>query len=61
MEIWDRWGNLIYETDVPDDGWNGRINNDGKQVQAGVYVYTVQFTGPRGKPHAYKGYATVYR
>ena len=61
MEIWDRWGTLIYETDSPEAGWNGRIQNDKARVPAGAYVYLVKFTGPRGKPHEYKGYATVFR
>ena len=61
MEIWDRWGSLIYETDTVELGWQGTYQNDGKRVPAGVYIYTVGFTGPRGKPFEYKGYATVFR
>ncbi len=61
MEIWDRWGQLIFESYSPTKGWNGRADNNGKRVPAGVYVYTVNFTGPRGQPHEYKGYATVIR
>ena len=61
MEVWDRWGQLIFESESPDDGWNGRFDNNGKRVPSGVYVYTVNFTGPRGQPHEYKGYATVIR
>ncbi len=59
MEIWDRWGQRVFETDAPGNGWNGRVENAGKLVQEGVYIYTVRFTGPRGAPHEYKGYATV--
>lgn len=61
MEIWDRWGKMIYETDSLEEAWNGRVNNTGKQVQEGVYVCVVTYTGPRGEPIEYKGYATVLR
>ncbi|HFA51651.1 MAG TPA: PKD domain-containing protein [Bacteroidetes bacterium] len=61
MEIWDRWGSMIFETNEPKNGWNGQVNNTGKQVQAGVYIVKVNFIGPRGTPHEYKGYATVIR
>ena len=59
MKIWDRWGNMVFQSDSPREGWNGRVDNEGKFVQAGVYVCTVNFTGPRGKPHEYKGFATL--
>ena len=61
MEIWDRWGNLIFESDSPEEGWNGKVNNEGKYVQMGVYVCKVNFTGPRGQAHAYTGFATLLR
>ena len=61
MEIWDRWGNLLYVADAPDSGWNGQAGNTGKQVPTGVYLYVVRFTGPRETKHVYKGYVTVYR
>jgi gliding motility-associated-like protein len=61
MAIWSRWGELVFETDNPDDAWNGRVNNTGGNSPAGVYVYVVSFTGPRGEPNEYKGYVTLIR
>lgn len=61
MEIWDRWGKKIYESDNLEESWNGRMNNNGRQVQAGVYVCVVTFTGPRGEPFEQKGYVTLMR
>lgn len=61
MTIWNRWGELIFETSDPDEAWNGRQKNTGGMSPDGVYVYIVAFTGPRGQKQEYKGYATLLR
>ncbi len=61
MTIWNRWGELIFETTNPSEGWNGKKNNSGELAPVGVYVYYVRFTGPRGEDFEYKGYATLIR
>ena len=61
MTIWNRWGELVFETNNPDEAWNGRQKNTGQMSPEGVYVYLVSFTGPRGQKHEYKGYATLLR
>jgi len=40
MEIYDRWGNVVFTTDDATIGWDGRTNN--REVTSGVYVYRVQ-------------------
>ncbi len=40
MRVFDRWGELIYESMDKDKGWDGTFN--GNYVQFGVYVYTLQ-------------------
>lgn len=61
MSIWNRWGEMVYETTDPNDEWNGRQMNTGGMSPDGVYVYVVSFTGPRGQQHKFKGYATLLR
>ncbi|MFT4758270.1 MAG: gliding motility-associated-like protein [Paraglaciecola sp.] len=61
MSVWDRWGSEVYSTNDPLEKWNGLLNNDGRLAEDGTYIYTVVFTGPRGTPHEYKGYATLIR
>jgi gliding motility-associated-like protein len=38
--IYNRWGELLFETDKIDNGWDGTFK--GKEVPAGVYVYKVR-------------------
>ncbi len=47
MSVYSRWGNLVFETDNPDEGWNGRKNNNGEPLPSDVYVYyyTVKLAG----------------
>lgn len=59
--IWNRWGELIFQTNDPEEGWNGRKNNTGEPSPNGVYVYVVKFNGPRGEPYELKGFATLIR
>ncbi len=59
MTIWNRWGELVYETENPADQWNGRAGNTGGMSPAGVYVYLVTFTEPRGVKREYRGFVTL--
>lgn len=59
--IWNRWGELIFETNDPDVGWNGKKNNSGVDSPNGVYVVVVTFNGPRGEPFQFKTFATLIR
>jgi len=45
LQIYDRWGNLIFESTSSERGWDG-YNRDGKLMPTGVYVYklTVRFS-----------------
>ena len=59
--IWNRWGELVFESDNPAIPWNGRKNNVGKMSPTGVYVYSIQFDGPRRQSFEYKGFVTLLR
>ena len=61
MQIWNRWGEKIFETNDPDEGWNGLKNNVGEPSPNGVYVVTVKYVDPRGVPYELEGIATVVR
>lgn len=61
MTIWNRWGELLYQTNDPDDGWNGQKNNSGPNSPIGTYVYAINYTGPRGEIQDLKGHVTLIR
>lgn len=45
LQIYDRWGNLLFESNSSNTGWDGYDKN-GKMMPAGVYVYklTLRFS-----------------
>jgi gliding motility-associated-like protein len=61
LKIMNRWGGIVFESTDPSEGWNGMKNNTGRLSKNGVYLVYVKFTGPRGMPQEYKGYATLIR
>lgn len=61
MNIYDRWGKVIFTTDDPNVGWNGQIDNAGAQSPLGVYVYRVSYLEPRGNERILEGHVTLVR
>lgn len=61
FSIWNRWGERVFSTNDPSQGWNGRKNNNGETSPVGVYVYLAKFTAPRGENFEYKGFCTLIR
>ncbi|WP_119080427.1 gliding motility-associated C-terminal domain-containing protein [Chitinophaga alhagiae] len=41
MQIYNRWGQLIYQGTQPKTGWDGKLN--GVPQEAGTYVYFIQY------------------
>ncbi len=41
IKIYNRWGQIVYESSDPEAGWDGTYN--GSMVQDGTYVWTVEF------------------
>ncbi|MBN4051405.1 PKD domain-containing protein, partial [bacterium AH-315-M05] len=61
MIIYDRWGNLIYETNDINKPWDGRANNGRKIAQQDVYVWVIFTKDILGKRHRYIGHVTLVR
>ena len=45
MKIYNRWGNLVFESNNVHEGWNGRQNYFAAPM--GVYIYIVEYTAQK--------------
>lgn len=46
MKIYNRWGELVFQTTDPDQGWDGTVN--GKAAPLGTYIHHTQLTDDMG-------------
>jgi gliding motility-associated-like protein len=53
MQIYDRWGMLVFRTTDPRNGWNG--NYRGSPQPTGNYVWTISLVDLDGKAGFYRG------
>ena len=59
FKIYNRWGELIYESTDPKECWNGTYKE--KIVSTGVYAYTLEATSAANEPISKKGTITVVK
>lgn len=59
FEVYDRWGNVVFHTDNPQVGWNGKNKND-KKVENGVYVYFIKFSTSENQIFEDSGSITIF-
>ena len=59
FQIYDRWGELVFETTDIDNTWDGIYK--GKELQAGVYVYHLKLTCYNHHLFTKKGNITLIR
>jgi len=69
--IYDRWGQVVFETDKypagtdyrqeMEGGWNGKYNNTGKWVPPDTYTWLVILKDVNGEEHQYVGQVTVIK
>ena len=57
--VFNRWGELIFESHNKDIGWDG--THKGKLVQIDAYVWLVRTRDDKDEPHEYIGHVTVVR
>ena len=61
LTIYNRWGQLVYESTDPRQGWNGKEFNVGSDSPQGVYVYKARYRDPRGNLFNTDGHITLLR
>ncbi len=59
FEVFDRWGNKVFETTTPSEGWNGM--HDGQAMNTGSYVYHLTATLFNNTTVTKKGNVTLVR
>ena len=57
--LYDRWGNQVFQTNDPDESWDGRFN--GQPLNGGVFVYTLEVMCPDGNAGYHSGNVTLMR
>jgi gliding motility-associated-like protein len=56
IEIFNRWGHVVYKSKTLDEGWRGTHN--GRQQAGGIYVYVIRFNY-LGRPGAFVRSGTI--
>ncbi len=59
FRIFNRWGELVFETNDPSKGWDGTF--DGKKQPVGTYVYILEGYGSLGERIFKRGNITLLR
>jgi len=57
MEVYNRWGVLVFESNDINYGWNGFI--DGKAAKQDVYVWRARGRFTNGEPFVMSGDVTL--
>lgn len=60
LRIFNRWGEMLYQTDSPGKPWDGSDGHGGIAPQV-TYVYSLVVTTKSGKRHDYNGTVTLLR
>ena len=59
MQIFNRWGELMYETNDEQKSWDGQFN--AAFVPQGIYVYLITITDIYDKEYHFKGDLSLIR
>ena len=60
LEIYNRWGQLVFQTDNYDNSWEGTSQN-GDQLPAGPYYWVLDYFSTSGEPLQQRGSLTIVR
>jgi len=60
MQIFDRWGKMIFESKDINIGWDGKLPS-GDKAPAGIYAYRIQYLDKDGLTHLITCFVNVLR
>jgi len=61
LSIWNRYGELLFESNNPNEGWNGLFQNYGSPIPQGVYIYKLNVIDHNDEKIKLKGFCTLIR
>lgn len=61
MQIYDRWGNLVFRTTDLEEHWKGNVKGSKEIAQEDVYVYIINVKDLVGERHQYIGHITIVK
>lgn len=61
MQIFSRWGDLVFTTNNYEGGWDGKYQNSGTLCPEGVYVWRVTYTDGMGRTNKATGHVTLIK
>jgi gliding motility-associated-like protein len=61
FEVYDRWGQQVFNTVDPNKGWDGTNMNNGSPCNQGTYMYVIAIELPNKEIKTYKGDVTLMR
>ena len=61
FRVYNRYGQEVFYTASPDQGWNGRRYNEGEPLDVGVYQYFIRTVRPDGTAQMHKGDVMLMR
>lgn len=61
LQVFNRWGELVFQTTSPTEGWNGLKNNTGNALPEGVYLSVLTYKNYVNKEFVIKNYVHLTR
>lgn len=61
LDIFDRWGNLLFHSETWDRGWDGKANFGADVAQIDTYVWRVALTDYQNVKHVYTGMVNLLK
>ncbi|MEY4604525.1 MAG: hypothetical protein RIT43_1817 [Bacteroidota bacterium] len=61
FSVFDRWGQIIFETEDPNSGWDGLIQGTNILAATGTYLYMVRLSDGQGNEIIRRGYVSLLK